>query len=383
MLLLACRPAPPSPAVVTSTSPIIETNPEEIVQHFASPAYGVQAFLWWQPRIDQWHSGGIPAELATIRDMGFGWVKQQFAWRDIEGIEKGRFDWWRPDQIVAAAENASLQLVARLDRQPVWSQEPGSPLKENRPPADLSDFADFCGEIASRYQGRIAAYQIWNEPNLGREWGDETPSPKEYTALLRVCYEAIKSADPAAIVISAGLAPTGTHSSTVIPDAIFLQQMYDEDAAPYFDVLGVNAPGYKAAPETSPDEVAVSEEYGNGRWFAFRHVEDMREIMIANGDAKKQIAILEMGWTLDQVNPEYAWFAVDEQTQADYLVRAYQYAAANWRPWIGLMTTVYIAAPDWTPDQHEQWWWSIVLPDGTPRLAYQALREMEKSGGFN
>ena len=44
-------------------------------------------------------------------------------------------------------------------------------------------------------------------------------------------------------------------------------------------------------------------------------VEDMREIMVENGDAEKQVAILEMGWTLDEVNPEYAWFAVDEATQ--------------------------------------------------------------------
>jgi polysaccharide biosynthesis protein PslG len=65
------------------------------------------------------------------------------------------------------------------------------------------------------------------------------------------------------------------------------------------------------------------EVYGGGRWFAFRHVEDMRALMVDNGDGHKQVAILEMGWTLDQVNPEYAWFAVDEPTQADYLVRAF------------------------------------------------------------
>ena len=100
--------------------------------------------------------------------------------------------------------------------------------------------------------------------------------------------------------------------------------------------------------------------------------------MVANGDANKQIAILEMGWTLDQVNADYAWFAVDESTQADYLVRAYKYAAENWQPWIGLMTTIYIADYNWTAEENEQWWWSIVLPDGTPRKAFYALRDMPK-----
>jgi hypothetical protein len=349
-----------------------------VVQRFSSPAYGVQAFLWWSEDIGEWQSGKTPRELAMLNAMGFGWVKHEFAWRDIEGIKKGAHDWWKADQIVDAVAAAGIEIVARLDRQPFWSQEPGSSLKNNRPPADPQDYGDFCGAIAERYRGRIAAYQVWNEPNLAREWGDAAPDPVLYTTLLQVCYEGIKSADPEAIVISAGLAPTGTVSELAMPDVDYLQQMYDAGAGPYFDVLGLNAPGYKAPPETSPDAAAESVEYGQGRWFTFRHVEDMRAIMIANGDGAKQVAILEMGWTLDQVNPAYSWFAVDEQTQAEYLVRAYEYAKENWQPWIGLMSTIYYASPRWTPEENEQWWWSIVLPDGTPRMAYHALRDMAK-----
>jgi hypothetical protein len=309
--------------------------------------------------------------------MEFAWVKQEFSWREIEGIKKGERDWYRPDLIVDMVEDAGLNLVVRIDRQPFWTEVDPLDLHENAPPANWQDFGDFCGAVAHRYQGRIAAYQIWNEPNLSREWGAKPPNPAEYTELLKVCYQAIKAADPAAIVISAGLAPTGTNDATAMPDTDFLQGMYDAGAAAYFDVLGLHAPGFKAPPELDPAEAAANPEYGGGRWFSFRHVEDMRAIMVANGDGAKQVVILEMGWTLDTVNPHYAWFAVDEQTQADYLVRAYQYAAENWQPWIGLMSTIYIADYYWT-EENEQWWWSITLPDGTPRLAYNALREMGK-----
>ncbi len=256
----------------------------------------------------------------------------------------------------------------------------GERVTENQPPIDYQDFGDICGVMAERYQGRIAAYQVWNEPNLSREWGEKPPNPAEYTALLKVCYEAIKAADPEAIVISAGLAPTGTSSPEAMPDMDFLQGMYDAGAADYFDVLGVHAPGFKAPPEMSPDEVMAAEgEYGNGRWFTFRHVEDMRAIMVANGDSEKQVAIMEMGWMLHQdLHEGYTWHGVTEAEQADYLVRAYQFAQKNWRPWIGVMTTVYMADAAWTPEENEQWWWSIVLPDGTPREAYWALRDMEK-----
>lgn len=332
----------------------------------------MHVFMWWKPDIAH-------RDLTLTKEMGFGWVKQSFAWRDIETNEKGAYNWWHSDQIVDAVEDHGLRLLVRLDRQPWWAQEPGSEPLENAPPADYQDFADYCGAVATRYKGRIQAYQVWNEPNLSREWGDQPPDPAAYTELLRVCYEAIKEADPDALVISAGLAPTGTQLPLAMPDAEYLRAMYEAGAADYFDVLGLNAPGYKAPPEAAPEEAEDPDNgYGNGRWFTFRHVEDMRAIMVANNDEDKQVAILEMGWTTDQVNPAYSWFAVDEATQADYLVRAYEYARENWQPWIGLMTTIYIADYTWTPEANEQWWWAIVLPDGTPRPAYEALLRMEK-----
>jgi polysaccharide biosynthesis protein PslG len=166
-----------------------------------------------------------------------------------------------------------------------------------------------------------------------------------------------------------------------MPDTDYLQAMYDAGAGAYFDVLGVNAPGYRAPPEISPEEAESSNLYGGGRWFTFRRVEDLRAIMVANGHAARQIAILEMGWTTDQVNESYAWHAVSEQEQADYLVRAYEYARANWQPWIGLMVTIYFADADWTAEEHEQWWWAIVLPDGARRPAFAALKDMRTTHG--
>ena len=319
--------------------------------------------------------------MEAINTLDFNWVKQSFAWRDIEPIEKGKFDWYRPDLIVEMVEGAGLDLLVRIDRQPFWSQEEDWPPLENAPPADLQDFADFCGILAERFRGRIAAYQVWNEPNLSREWGDDPPSPAEYTELLKVCYEAIKESDPEAIVVSAGLAPTGTGLPLAMPDVDFLEGMYDAGAAEYFDVLGINAPGYKAPPEVSPEEGEANPEYGGGRWFVFRHVEDIRQIMEANGDTDKQVSILELGWTTDRLNPEYAWHAVTEQQQADYLVRAYHYAVENWQPWMGPMFTIYIADPDWTAEENEQWWWAITYPDGSKRPAYEALQDMEKVFG--
>ena len=373
VLLAGCTAAAPettpTPPPTATAAPADLLGDEPVVMSFPSPDYGMHVFMWWKPDT-------ALRDLGLVQEMGFTWVKQKFPWREIEGIEKGQYDWYRSDYIVEETEKAGLKLLVRLDQQPYWSEPADNQWQENGPPGDMADFADFCGAVAARYRGRIGAYQVWNEPNLSREWGNRPPDPAAYTELLAACYTAIKAADPAAVVVSAGLAPTGTDNDAAMPDTAFLQGMYDAGAAAYFDVLGANAPGYKAPPELDP-AAAVAPEYGGGRWFAFRHVEDLRAMMVANGDGHKQVAILELGWTTDQVNPDYAWHAVDEATQADYLVRAYQYAVAHWRPWVGLMTTIYIAEWEWTPE-NEQWWWAVVLPDGTPRPAYFALKDMPK-----
>jgi hypothetical protein len=338
-----------------------------------SPGYGFEAYLWWKPEV-------ATRDLGLIREAGFGWVKQTFAWRDIE-LEPGRYDWSRADDVVFLAGHFGLQLLARLDRDPHWDRayEEGLGIASG-PPGTLSHFFDFCGVIAARYRGKVAAYQVWNEPNLSREWGGRTPDPAAYAEMLRGCYVAIKQADPEALVISAGLAPTGNGPPEAMPDAEYLAGMYEAGAAPYFDLLGAHAPGFKAPPEASPEEVARSPELGGQRFFSFRHVEDMRAVMERYGDGDKQVAVLEFGWTTDPVHRDYAWFAVDEETKAEYMVRAYAWARDHWRPWIGPMIALSLPQFDWTPD-NEQYWWAVidpVYPETSTRPAYDALKRMSK-----
>ena len=374
LILAACVADPASSPTALNPAPIVRLYPLPRLQ---SPEYGIQAFLWWH--VDN-KTGWRDADL--VRDLGFGWLKQQFAWRDISG-SRGGYDWFRTDLVVALAEERGLKLLVRLDHQPQWAQADPSTYIPNGPPADLAYLGEFCSALAVRYAGRIAAYEVWNEPNLARDWGGQPPDPAAYVELLKTCYLAIKSADPQAIVISAGLAPTGTDDPAIaMPDDRFFQGIYDAGGAPYFDMLGVHAPGYMNPPERSPDETEADPEL-QVRWITFRHVEDIRALMVANGDADKQIAITEMGWTSDtRPDSSYAWHAVTEDEKADYLARAYQFARANWQPWIGLMSAVYIADPEWT-EANEQYWWAITrpTPPGDPAIllpAYEALKNLEK-----
>jgi GH35 family endo-1,4-beta-xylanase len=327
------------------------------------------AFLWWNHEAAE-------RDLNLIDEAGFSWVKQNLGWRDVEGAAKGAYNWYFPDWIVEHAAARGLKILFRLDHQPLWVGD-----FSNGPPENLQDMADFCSAVATRYRGRVHAYQVWNEPNLAREWAGRSPNPIEYVQLLKVCYTALKKVDPNALVITAGLAPTGSAPPAAMPDIDFLTGMYEAGAQPYFDLLGIHAAGFKAPPELSPDDAETDPAYGSQRFFSFRHVEDAREVMLRYGDADKQIAITEFGWTTDQrADSSYSWHAVSEEQQADYLVRAFHYARDHWKPWIGPMFVAFVADPAWEP-QDEQYWWAITEPDPVAvrtRPAYEALRAMEK-----
>lgn len=348
-----------------------------------SPEYSIQAFMWYRPEI-------ADRDMDQIKAMGFTWVKQQFAWRDIEGAKKGAFDWSHPDEIIYRANVKGLDVLARMDNAPDWAA-PGcfdSATSSMGPPRNTKDWTDFLRAFATRYKGRVRAYQIWNEPNLAREWCKRPPNPEQYAAFLKASYGAIKSVDPNALVISGGLTPTSADFDQAMSDMKFFGRMYDamgNNSDGYFDLLGVHAAGYKADPEADPGVVAQDPALTNGdpsptdakRIYSFRHVEDVRRLMEERGDGDKQIAILEFGWTSDQVNPAYSWFRVSEEEKANRITRAYQYAKQNWGPWIGVMSLIFMGNADWNGTE-EQFWWAITNPDGTARPAYNALKSMPK-----
>ncbi len=374
----ACRPGevPATPAPTATPSPVPQPPEHAEPGEMASPDFGVNAFLWWRPEIAE-------RDLRLIREAGFRWVRQSFAWEDIEQARKGAFLWDHADRVVRQTNEAGLMLLARL------GTNPGTPsFWAGKPPENLDDFVDFVAVLAQRYNcspqavGCIQAYQIWNEPNLAREWGGNRPDPARYAALLRDAYRVIKEANPQALVITAGMAPTGTDNAEAMPDEKFYRELYRAmggSSDGYFDLLGVHGPGFAAPPELDPAQAAANPQYGGHRFFSFRHIEDIRAIMVANGDADKRMAVLEFGWTSDPVNPDYYWFGagagIDEFVKADYLVRAYRWAKEQWRPWIGVMSALTMPNLDWLADgnpmDEEQYWWAIMEPSELHELRFR------------
>lgn len=366
-------PGPEPPIAAPSASPAPPAR--AVGPRVEGPQYGMNIFIWGSPAT-------TARDLERLTEARFGWQKSLFEWRAIEP-RKGVFDWAEAERVVEASNAAGLQVIARVDFPPRWARADG----RNGPPNRYQDYADFVFALADHFKpgsphGTISAIQLWNEPNLSREWGSGTIGPAsaaEYVRLMCGAHRAAKRANPEVITISAGLAPTGVMDGTAAEDTAYLQWMYDSGARGCFDALGAHAPGFKAPPWISPQELASNTEWGGHASFGFRRVEQLREIMVRNGDAQKQVWIQEFGWTTDTVHPAYAWHRVSERDKGRYIVEAYRWAYFNWRPWIGVMSIWTMAAPDWTRNR-EEYWWSITNPDGSARPAYEALLQARLSG---
>jgi hypothetical protein len=330
--------------------------------------YGASIFVLGYPETTD-------RDLDALKAAGLTWARITVPWRSIEDSCNDCYRWDTLDAVVSAAQARGIKLIARIDHPPAWARTVPA---ENGPPDDPEDFADIVSAMVARYgSGGIAAIQVWNEPNLTREWGNayiDAYQAYQYVHMLKRANEEAKEKDPNVTIISAGLSPTGNADGTAQPDDVYLQWMYDAGLARSADAIGMHGNASGLPPEAELMSEPVRRNHPS---FYFRRVEQLHDIMVANGDAK-QVWLLEFGYTSDQVNPDYSWFAIDEDTKAKYIVDAMKYAHGH-LPWIAQMTVWTFADPAWDSSR-EQYWWAITEPDGTPRPAYNAIQAARSNG---
>ena len=333
-------------------------------ERLAVSNYGMNVFVWDNPTT-------TARDLQTLTLAGFGWQKSLFKWREMNPYP-GAYNFNESDRVVRASNVNNLRVIARIDFQPYWSRDDQT--YHNARPDNFQWYADFVRVFAERYKtgsqfGHVDAIEIWNEPNLKREWGD-TISPKsaaDYVQMLKMSYQAIKSVDPSIQVVTAGLSPTGANDGDSAPDDLFLQWMFDAGLSGNYDVLGLH--GNAQAPDAMADPGSMP-DFPHGSFY-FRRVEQLRAVQEQNGDAAKPVWLLEFGWTSDPIHADRAWYAVSEEQKATNIIGAMQYARANW-PWMGVMTLWDMPDPTWGPDR-EEYWWGVSNADGTTRPALEQL----------
>lgn len=267
--------------------------------------------------------GVIPAndpdstEIARMGAGRVGTLRINFVWGAVQPSDGAAFDWSHYDPIIGAAAQQGIRVLPTVYSSPAWAAS-----RPNYPPSKshMNDFRAFVAAAAARYGSNgtfwsehptipklpVSDWQLWNEVNSPSFWYRK-PSAKQYVGLLRVFSGGIKSGDPSAHVILAGLfrTPNVKHG---IPLDRFLPAIYKLKSKSLFDGVAVHP--YSTTPQD-----------------ALNAVKEARKIMSRFKDRKTPLWITEIGWATGGSPPTA--LTVSPQRQASYLTKAYNLIAAN------------------------------------------------------
>jgi hypothetical protein len=187
---------------------------ERIVPHgfFGVHLAGELSAATWEVQDAQWD---------LMAASGVESVRADFTWAHAQRREGAPFDLGVTDEIVRRASYRGIKVLPVVNNAPPWAR--AYPRRANSPPRRAREYAAYVRALLERYgpngslwidypqvpKRPLREWQIWNEPHLRLYWNAPPASrwghPHGYGVLLRAAYKTIKSIDPGANVVLAGL----------------------------------------------------------------------------------------------------------------------------------------------------------------------------------
>jgi hypothetical protein len=316
------------------------------------------------------------AGVETVRVAVYWFQLQPYATRaDVPRRERSRFrrsvdgvptSYHDLDALVRAAARHGLTLAPVVLGAPGWASDDRS-----RPilvPRDPDVYAGLLGALARRYgtggtfwrehpglkRRPVRSWQIWNE--VSNSWYWDSTWASSYPRLLKASYDAIKAADPRALVVMAGLNTGGAgQASGSMPSWEALDRIYD----------GLDREGLGR-----PFDATAAHIYTRTVSDAVRVVQETRKVMASHGDARP-IDVTELAWPAskgklrDERGRRRTFFAeTDKRGMARRLARGIA-ALASHRRRLG------VGAVDW-------YQWISSYTGTTDAFSYSGLRRAHR-----
>lgn len=180
------------------------------------------------------------------------------------------------DRLIADSAAAGITVIAEVNSTPCWASSAPAALlarcsptrltKANAwPPSDPAGYAAFVAYLARRYGTRLAAIEIWNEPDQINERYFAGPhKAQRYATVLQAAYPAVKQANPNVPVLAGSL---------VGSNGVFLRALYAAGIKGYYDGMAVHFYSLTLA-----------------------SLRAFRQVQLANGDTRP-LWLDEFGWS--------------------------------------------------------------------------------------
>jgi hypothetical protein len=328
---VANRPAPPAAdqnIVLITATPTLEATPtaENIFQFIVTPTPGGELFVQ-TPII-------YPTPLPVIYPAARSRSGFQFGGQVLDFNHPDKMHWagmtWAKWQINEGDTDA-LDKVQRGHAQgfKVLLTVIGNPVLVEDP-AYHAQYAQYVAGLAA---GGADAIEVWNEPNIARDWPAGKISPETYIQILSSSYPAIKAANPNTLVISAAQAATlvskSLRTANYWTEVDYTTEFVLAGGLLYADCVGVHYNIGISAPLNTDDSLTGDAAF----WFLPRILQHYTTL--TNGT--RPVCITELGYLtddgldpLESVAPNFAW-AKDTtlQDQAEWHALAAKIGAGN------------------------------------------------------
>ena len=228
----------------------------------------------------------LTAELRRMRRAGVETARFAVYWSHLQPTAGTAPRFGMLDRVVTASAKARLPLQPVVLGAPSWAA--ASQGRAVKAPRDPAEYAAFMTALVQRYgpggtffqqhpkvrRFPIRAWQIWNEVSNPYYW--DNGYAREYPPVLKAAYDAVKAADPRALVIASGLNTGGGGRSWAAQAAIYKQ----------LDAQGLGRPF---------DEIAVH-VYTRVVGDALKVVRQTRAVAKRFGDGARPIRVTELAW---------------------------------------------------------------------------------------
>jgi hypothetical protein len=337
----------------------------------ASQTAGVQAHLLWSGVTP----GQMDAQLDRARAADAGLVRVDLGWSSLEQDGKGAWSGWYLDMIdavVAKAQARGIKVLFTVTWTPCWASSAPDSIKQGcagawwsrgvqyYPPSNPADYGDALSFLVRRYGNRVAAWEVWNEPNSD-SYLRAPDKAASYAAILNAAYPAAKQADPDAVVVGGALQNA---------DAPFAQALYEHGVAGHFDAFSIH-------PYDGDRDPLVPLEARHAAWTFTQGVPLVHDVLAGHGDGARPMWLTELGWSTSTTRGSATSVnGVSETTQADYLAKAYR----QMQSWSYVAVGVWYELVDMGSDRAA--WLSnlgLLRGDASEKPAFAAFRSASRA----
>jgi hypothetical protein len=197
-----------------------------VPEAFRESPVALDVALAWLGARDQ-SNWPLLSELA--RQAGAGWVRDRIHWREMQEASGAFLPDTKYDTSARIQHEAGLSVLQVFHTRPNWAVlEPANPGGRGR--IDLLKLYTFCREMATRFRGRVQAWEPWNEGNAAN-FGGYTLD--ELATIQKVAWLGFKAGDPTLTVCWNPLG--GINRATQVEDLL------RNETWPYFDIYSIHS----------------------------------------------------------------------------------------------------------------------------------------------